>query len=163
MGRVRSLEAVIVKSNGRTYTRKSKILKTALYQGYEKGALSIDGKMYSFAVHRLVMDAFVPNDENKETVNHKNGIKTDNKVSNLEWMTRSENCQHSFDTKLQHPKKGSLNGRAILKEQDVKEIRRVAASGKRYYGRKELAEKYKVSEAHIKEIVTRRRNIWYHV
>ena len=58
-------------------------------------------------LHRLVAKVFIPNPENKEQVNHKDGNKLNSKVDNLEWMTSNENSQHAHDNKL-HPNTKSI-------------------------------------------------------
>jgi len=129
--------------------------------GYMRTVLQDDnGKYHSIGVHRMIALAYL-GESNGLQVNHKNGIKTDNSVSNLEYCTISENILHAYKINLITPKRGELNGMSKLTEQDVIEIREHAANFKgRYYGRKMLAEKYGVSVAHIKDIVTKRRNVW---
>ena len=63
--------------------------------GYDMVNPRINNKNKTLKVHRLVAQAFIPNPENKPQVNHKNGIKTDNRAENLEWVTHSENTRHT--------------------------------------------------------------------
>ena len=65
--------------------------------GYYQVALYKNGEQHNKLVHRLVAEAFIENTYNKKTVNHKNGIKTDNRVDNLEWATNKEQTQHSIN------------------------------------------------------------------
>ena len=69
-------------------------------QGYLSLALYKHNKGKNVYVHRLVAEAFIPNHEGKETVNHKNGDKHDNRAENLEWNTYSENNMHAYTTGL---------------------------------------------------------------
>jgi hypothetical protein len=65
--------------------------------GYKKVVLHKNNKRHYFTTHQVVARAFIPNEDNKPQVNHKNGVKFDNYVSNLEWATHQENIDHSFD------------------------------------------------------------------
>ena len=86
--------------------RRNKKLKSKIDKGYERVALSNNNQRKFFPVHRLVAIAFIPNPKNKPCINHKNGVKTDNRVENLEWCTYSENSLHAYATELEKHRRG---------------------------------------------------------
>lgn len=111
-------------------------------------------------VHRLVAETFLAKDTSRPFVNHKNGIKTDNRVENLEWCTRKENSQHAFKLGLNIGRKGEDHiNISVLTEEQVLEIREMYKTGN--YIQTELAEIFKVKQAHISSIVLRK--VWKHI
>ena len=78
------------------YYYKERILAKNISKWYSYIKFRKINKTYSFSIHRLVAQAFIPNPENKKEVNHINWIKDDNRIENLEWCTRSENLKHRF-------------------------------------------------------------------
>lgn len=82
--------------DARGNSRKEKWLKPIPDgDGYPRVHLCVGGVRRKWQIHRLVAMTFIPNNDNKPTVNHINGNKADNTVCNLEWMTFEENSRHS--------------------------------------------------------------------
>lgn len=89
-----------VSSLGRIYSKRTKkiLLPKKSKAGYLRVAFSANGLYKNVSVHRMVAMAFIPNESNKPTVNHKNECKTDNRVENLEWATNAEQNAHGTRT-----------------------------------------------------------------
>lgn len=97
LGNVVSLPKV----QGRHLHNKYRMLSQKLNKfGYYEVALAKNGKMKTFLLHRLLAQHFIPNPEGLPQVNHKNGIKNDNRLENLEWVTKRENTIHAFQHNL---------------------------------------------------------------
>lgn len=111
-------------------------------------------------VHRVIAEAFIPNPENHATVNHKNCIKTDNRVGNLEWMTHADNVRHGAANGRLIPMRGSRNGHSKLKEEQVLKI--IQLSRETNMTRKEIAALWdNVTVLDIKEIRAGKK--WKHL
>lgn len=97
-------------------------MKLNKVNGYLKVGLSRENKQTTYAVHRIVLSEFGRTATRFEQCNHKNGIKTDNRIENLEWCTCKENIEHS-QIVLGYCRKGAGNGKSKLTDEDVKIIR----------------------------------------
>lgn len=88
--------------------RRQRFLKPSLKKnGYVYIELNVGGNVYYKRVHRLVAETYIPNPNNKPMVNHKDGNKSNNYYTNLEWVSGSENNIHAIENGLVDPKKQS--------------------------------------------------------
>lgn len=144
-----------IKSLKKLHRNSEKILKPVIQTG---GYCAIDlgngKKIKRFLIHRLVAENFIENPLNKKQVNHINGIKNDNKLNNLEWVTASENQKHSILIGLRTTK-GIKNSQCKIKETDVLKI----LKDKRNY--KKISLEYKISISTISDI--KRGYSWTHI
>ncbi len=160
-GRVRSKTRQIVRV--RPGTKALRWLAGSLIRlhkdrnGYVRVRITTDAIRHTFAVHRLVMAAFVGADS--RDVNHKNGDKSDNRLANLEYATRSENIRHAFKTGLNKPSCGDKMPHAKLTAGDVRKIKlELRDSTLRL---RDIAEKWGVCKTTIANIRDAKK--WAHV
>ncbi len=140
------------------YKPNTIILKpSANRRGYLSVILYFGGTEKTVMVHRLVALYFLDNPEQKLEVNHKDGIKPNNKADNLEWCTRGENCRHAVRSGLHrgfekghqviNRPKGSAVHTSVISEQIVRAIRLDRAAGLKH---RELSEKYNLKMSTIR-------------
>lgn len=136
LGNVKSMEREITRTlkNGKisTFIKKEKVLKAPLdISGYPRVSLYKDGKSNFVFVHRLVAQMFLDDVEltTEMQVNHKDGIKNNNHVENLEWCTRSENLKHAHEIGIKKALKGEELWNSKLTEENVREIRELLKQG----------------------------------
>lgn len=161
LGKVRCVERLIVMPTY-TYIKKSKEL-TQFKDG--RGYLHVklydgSGNPKSWTTHRLVALTFIPNPENKSSINHINGNKLDNRLENLEWCTHAENMKHA--SKLNSWDKsryvGENNDLSKLTNEQVLTIREEYKNGVK---RRELSNKFQTTFSNICNIVERKT--WKHL
>ena len=135
---------------------KKTITKTGYYGVCASLGSRNDKKL--FRIHRAVAETFIPNPENKSTVNHKDGNKLNNNIDNLEWATYSENNKHAFDAGLKKAISGENVYNSKLTQEQAEWIRANYISGDKDFGSRALGRKFGMSHSTILSVIN---NITY--
>ena len=155
-GRFRTIDRIT--GGKRKMIIKGKMMKLTVDSlGYCIISLYKNGKSKKVRIHQLVAMAFIENPENKPEVNHIDCNRTNNIISNLEWVTRKENLVHAAN--LGRSTWGDKNVHAKLTNDDAKRIRKLSAEGLR---RQQIAQMYpQVSKYTVYRVIKREtfRNI----
>ena len=161
LGNVKSIDRYVKHNYGDLSRRIQKGITIKLTINSDKYycvTLGKNGKHKTFTVHRLVAIAFLENTLNNNIINHKDGIKTNNHYTNLEWCTTQQNTQHATENNL--IPFGENHGMSKLTDMQVLEIRE-KYKPKGVYSSYRLAVEYNVSRVLINQVV--RRKIWKRV
>lgn len=146
MGRVRSKDRTVLCSRLGTKNLKSRLLSCTIdAAGYARVTLQDQGRNKVWKVHRLVAEHFIPKIEGKDVINHKDNVKHNNHVDNLEWCTAQENTQHMHRQGRNYSAPGEANPACKLTDAQVAEI--MALKGT--LSQSKIAARYGVSPSHI--------------
>ena len=157
-----SISGYYISNLGRIRGRSGKIMK--LYKNNKNPYLHIcvpiagrNSKQKILKVHREVAKAFIPNPNNYPVVNHLDGNKLNNIVTNLEWCTDSENSIHAYKTGLAKAKKGCNNIGSKLTENDVEWIRAHYIPKDPEFGCRALAKKFNMKHSNISRLINKKK------
>lgn len=151
-GRVRGIDRLRKGKTGFRLTRGQEMKQVINKKGYPEVRLRKQG-CHTRLVHKLVASAFLIKPEDCTQINHVNGIKTDNRVVNLQWVTQSENQLHAYKLGLQPSRSGERNGRATLTDKKVTDLKELYNSGKPI---KEVAEIMNINLHTARQIIAGR-------
>lgn len=157
--RLKDFPDYYVTDTGDVYSRKYQPIKNPMSRikklkpilqktGYLAVALHKNKKQYIITVHRLVAETFIPNPQHKTQVNHKNGIRTDDRLENLEWVTPRENVRHAFDVLKNKGSRAGQFGKENPKSRIIEQLKdnKVVAT---FYGGAEAERKTGISSSNI--------------
>jgi hypothetical protein len=145
---------IVSKKNGKKHIMKCHIRRV----GYYYVTLRKNTKHHNLLIHRIIATAFISNPENKPQVNHINGIKTDNRLENLEWVTAQENTIHGYNAGLHNLCQGEKHHWSKLKKKDVIEIRRRKDNGEKSIT---IAKDFNIARCTVNRINSRKS--WRHL
>ena len=152
-GRVRSVRHLVKGKNGTMHYRKGQILKPQTGSSYSQVYITVNGKQKWFYVHRLVAESFIPNPNNLPMINHKNEVRTDNRVENLEWCDAKYNinygtCRNRISQARKKNFQNKLDSLGLTREEYRKKRyedyyaknreKIIAKSLERYYAKKKI-------------------------
>ena len=140
-----------------------KVLKPSLSGGYLKTMLKADSCKYkTWNVHKFITMTFFGECPEGKEVNHKDGNKLNNYITNLEYVTRLENVKHCHDNGLQEYKRGVDVGTCKLTESQVLTILKKKKEGGRFWGRNNIAKEFGITEKHVQDIANNSA-VWTHL
>jgi hypothetical protein len=159
LGNVRSKERFVIRGRGGRYKIECKNLNPSINSdGYLTGIFRVDKNPINYKVHRILAESFIGSIPEGFEVNHINGIKTDNRLENLEIVSKSKNIKHAFDLCLNKPRRGELNGMCKIDSDTAKWIKEMTKNG---FTESQISSQLNVSIHTVRDI--RRGRTWKHV
>jgi predicted transcriptional regulator len=143
-----------VTKHGEIIGKKKTLKPTITPYGYFSVCLYYERKYKTFLVHRMIGECYLQNTDNKPEINHLDGNKLNNELSNLEWSTKKQNIEH-FYKKISKRKHGE-HPNSKLSYQDMQEIYKYVCVDNIYI--KKIAEKYNVSKSTIYHAINSIKN-----